>query len=394
MNIAIVNEFFPPKITGGTEIFLEELAKYLKFQGHKVVMITTDQNQGVNKKFKVYKIRSSPFHFGHRYQFHGVTTPWMFFNSCLRKKISEIYRNEKIDLLYINNMFHLSFTPIQTEIPFILDVHDYWPICFSKDLYYRNKEFCSEQTDPKCSYCLSKKARYPLFFSIPMFGLERYFRKKLLGSAKKTVCHSQFVSKILKNYDYENEIIPYPYLGPNEKPKIRKDGVFKILFVGRIEKRKGAHLLLDIAKNLRDKIDFRIDVIGEGPLKKTLDRKDLNIYVHGFLGKERFGFFKEADCLLAPSLWPEPFGMVALEAMACDVPVITLNESGGLADLVKENEIGIVTNKGNIAESIIRLYRDQVLQKSIKMNCKMNIEKYDKEKIFKRYEKLFTSVIR
>jgi glycosyltransferase involved in cell wall biosynthesis len=227
-----------------------------------------------------------------------------------------------------------------------------------------------------------------------MFGLERYFRKKLLGSAKKTVCHSQFVSKILKNYDYENEIIPYPYLGPNEKPKIRKDGVFKILFVGRIEKRKGAHLLLDIAKNLRDKIDFRIDVIGEGPLKKTLDRKDLNIYVHGFLGKERFGFFKEADCLLAPSLWPEPFGMVALEAMACDVPVITLNESGGLADLVKENEIGIVTNKGNIAESIIRLYRDQVLQKSIKMNCKMNIEKYDKEKIFKRYEKLFTSVIR
>lgn len=394
MNIAIVNEFFPPNITGGTEIFLGEIAKYLKSEGYKIVVITTDQNQCVSKEFKVYKIRSSPFHFGYRYQFHGVTTPWMFFNSCLRKKISEVYKKEKIDLLYINNMFHLSFAPIQTNIPFVLDVHDYWPVCFSKDLYYKDWVFCDSQNDPKCSYCLSKKSDLPLLFNISMLKMERQMRKNSLMKAKKTICHSNFVSKILKKYGYDSIVIPYPYLGPKENSKVKKKDVFKILFVGRVEKRKGTHLLLDIAKNLRNKIDFRIDVIGEGPLKKTLDRKDLNIHVHGFLGKERFGFFKEADCLLAPSLWAEPFGMVALEAMAYEVPVITLNESGGLADLVRENEIGILANKHNIAESIIGLYRDRALQKNIKMNCKKNIEKYNKEKIFKQYEKLFTGVVK
>jgi glycosyltransferase involved in cell wall biosynthesis len=392
MNIAVINEFFPPKVTGGTEIFLSELSKHLKSRGFGITVITTEQGQKENHNFKVYKIKSSPVHFSHRYQFHGITIPWMFFSQCLKKKLAAIYKKEGIDMLYVNNMFHLSFAPVQNSLPFVLDVHDYWPVCFSKDLYYNDRSICSGPNDLKCSFCLSGKSRMPLMFNLPMLSFERYWKRRLLLRSEKTICHSNFVSSILKGQGYENEIIPYPYMGPF---LLHDHGIgkeFKILFAGRVERRKGAHLLLDVAKKLHGKMHFRIDVIGDGPLKKMLDRKDLNIYVHGFLGNERFRYFREADCLLAPSLWPEPFGIVAVEAMAFGVPVITL-DNGGLAEVVRENETGIIITEERIAESILELSENKKLSEKIRKNGEKNIKKYDKERIFKEYEKIFTSVM-
>ena len=89
LNIALVSEFFPPYVTGGAEIFLERLADYLRSKGHKIVVITTDQGQGIGN-YRAYKIKSSPLHFKHRYQFHGLTLPWMFSNKKLVKKIEDI----------------------------------------------------------------------------------------------------------------------------------------------------------------------------------------------------------------------------------------------------------------------------------------------------------------
>jgi glycosyltransferase involved in cell wall biosynthesis len=317
----------------------------------------------------------------------------MFFNHKLRKKLNSIYKKEKIDLLYINNMFHLSFAPIQTNIPFILDVHDYWPICFSKDLYYKNQKTCVDHGDLKCLKCLSKKSNYPLLFNAGMLRKERIMRQKLIHNAEKIICHSKFVSQVLKKHGYKNVIVPYPYLGPPEKHKIKTDKVFRILFVGRVERKKGAHLILDVAKALQNKIKFRIDIIGEGPLKNSLNRKDMNIHIHGFLGKERFEYFRNADCLLAPSLWPEPFGMVALEAMAHRVPIITLNTSGGLTDLVRENKAGIVTKNENISSAVLEICKNTDLVKGIKNNQQKNIKKYYRENIFMEYVKIFNSVM-
>ena len=290
-------------------------------------------------------------------------------------------------------MFHLSFAPIQVDIPFILDVHDYWPVCFSKDLYYKHQEVCDKQNDLKCSFCLSKKSHYPFLFFIPMLTIERYFRKKNLSNAKKIICHSQFVSNILKEHGYENIVLPYPYIGPKRKSKNCKDNLFKILFVGRLEKKKGAHLILDVAKQLKNKIDFRIDIIGEGPLKSILDRRDLNVYVHGFLGKNRFEYFKQADCLLVPSLWPEPFGMVVLEAMNFGVPTLTL-KNGGIAELVKTNNVGFSLNEKEIPKKIIEISKNFSIKKRIEKHCIENIKKYDKKIIFKKYEEIMKKVVK
>ena len=214
------------------------------------------------------------------------------------------------------------------------------------------------------------------------------------------IVHSKFVKKVLqKAEEFENKeinVIPYPlmttFYKKIEKPKIEKE--LRLLFVGRVEFNKGADLLLKIAKKLKNKeINFRIDVIGRGKLMKKLDKKELNIYVHGFLGKERFKYFEKAHILLAPSRWPEPFGIVALEAAAYKTPVIALESSGGLAEVVKENKIGLLAKENNIEEKILLLTSNPYLYKEMQKNCEKTAPKYSTKRIFRKYMKLFKNVI-
>lgn len=399
MNIAVFNEFFSPYITGGTEIFLKEFCRYLEKKGHKITVITS---YFVKDKtgFNTYRLKSSPIHITHMQQLPGITTPFLLFNQKLEKKIKEILEKEKIEIVYLNNIYHLSFSPItvalRKNLPVILDIHDYWPICFSKDKYYLNKKFCETQSTLKCSFCLFTKYRFPVFFSFPFLKIEKIWRKKFLEKIETIIVHSNFVRHTLqKAEEFENkniDVIPYPLMislpKKIKKPKLEKE--FRLLFVGRVDFHKGAYLLLKIAKELKKKgINFRIDVIGRGKLVRNLDRKDLNLYVHGFLGKERFKYFEKAHVLLAPSRWPEPFGIVALEAAAYQTPVIALETSGGLAEIVKENEIGILAYENDIEEKISYLISNHNLYKKIQENCKKILRKYSKKKIFRRYMEVF-----
>lgn len=403
--IAFVSEFFPPYVTGGAEIFLENLAKYLEGRGFRIIVITSEQGQDLRKvEFKTYKIRSSPFHIDHRYQFHGVTLLWMFANRKLKNKLKKIYEKEKVDVIYINNLIHLSFAPLQAaeemNVPVVLDVHDYWPICFTKDRFF-NENICAGENLVKCAYCVAEKFGFTFLMPILLFGLivemkERY--KKLKSKIiKKIICHSKNGAKELRKYGLKSIVIPYPYLGQisKYKSKNRKENIFRILFVGRVEKVKGAHLLINIAEGLKEKLNknlnFRIDVIGKGSLINGVDRPDLNIFVHGYMKEERFKYFKYADCLLALHSSPVPFGIVVLEGMAYQVPIVAIKGTGP-AELVKENDVGIVCKKENIVDAIMKLSKNKKLVAKFKINGKKRLKKYSAKKIFHAYESVFNSI--
>ena len=399
MRIAVFNEFFSPYVTGGTEIFLKEFCSYLEKKKHEILLFTSYLVKG-ETGFKTYRIKSSPVKFNHMQQIPGITAPFLLFNKNLERWIEKIMKKENVDMVYLNNIYHLSFSPItaaiKSRLPVILDVHDYWPVCFAKDMYYLNKKFCEKRSTFKCSFCLFSKFRFPVFFSLPFLKIEKIWRRKLLEKIEKIIVHSNFVKQVLQEAEeFENKeinVIPYPLMisAPEKikKPEIEKE--LKLLFAGRVDFHKGADLLLEIAKSLKEHdINLRIDVLGRGKLTKALERKDLNIYVHGFLGKERFKFFEKAHFLIAPSRWPEPFGIVALEGAAYDTPVITLETSGGLAEIVKENGIGILVRQANIGEKVAQLVSDYELYRKLKKNCRKIKKKYSRIKIFERYVKVF-----
>jgi glycogen synthase len=115
-----------------------------------------------------------------------------------------------------------------------------------------------------------------------------------------------------------------------------------VLFVGRLVQEKGVSLIVEAAPKLRD-LNVKFIVVGEGYLKEELIRrvKELglsdNVYVTGFLESETIrGLFRVADVCLIPSLY-EPFGIVALEAMASGAPIVTTG-SGGLGEILEPDK--------------------------------------------------------
>lgn len=120
-------------------------------------------------------------------------------------------------------------------------------------------------------------------------------------------------------------------------PKIKKyqNDKFNILFVGRIEKRKGLIYLLKAFKILKKRfLNLRLIVVGEGVLKKESENwvKENNLKDVVFEGKvegrKLSSYYTSADLFVAPATHGESFGIILLEAMASGCPVVAFANEG------------------------------------------------------------------
>ncbi|MHC1585585.1 MAG: glycosyltransferase family 4 protein [Candidatus Syntropharchaeia archaeon] len=117
-----------------------------------------------------------------------------------------------------------------------------------------------------------------------------------------------------------------------------------ILFVGRLVYQKGVNVLIGaMPEVLSKKEKVMLLIVGEGPMRKQLEKDAAylgipdSVVFTGYLNdRDVRSLLKSADVTVVPSLY-EPFGIVALEAMAAKTPVIVSNV-GGLAEVVGEGE--------------------------------------------------------
>jgi L-malate glycosyltransferase len=127
--------------------------------------------------------------------------------------------------------------------------------------------------------------------------------------------------------------------------------VKKILFVGNLVPVKGLEYLLRALAGLRHRNDWRLDVVGAGPLMAAYRQlaADLGISermaFHGLLGKREVAeFMKDCDFLVQPSLC-ETFGIVPVEAMACGKPVVASDLDALRGPVTPER--GMLVSPGN-----------------------------------------------
>ncbi|HHU81407.1 MAG TPA: glycosyltransferase family 4 protein [Firmicutes bacterium] len=137
-----------------------------------------------------------------------------------------------------------------------------------------------------------------------------------------------------------------------------------VFFVGRLVREKGLDLLLEAAVRILERFRrVKFIIAGKGPYEPRLKEKARNlgiyhkVYFCGYLDDEtRNALFRLADVAVFPSLY-EPFGIVALEAMAAGTPVV-VNDTGGLGEVVRHGENGLKASPGDIgslADNILRL---------------------------------------
>lgn len=128
-----------------------------------------------------------------------------------------------------------------------------------------------------------------------------------------------------------------------------------VFSVGRVVAEKGIHLLIQaMPLVLRDHPSAKLVVAGRGPELEALRSLSWHLGVGekvlltGFISDDdRDRLLKIADCAVFPSLY-EPFGIVALEAMAARCPVV-VSAVGGLQDVVEHNETGIIVYPNDVA---------------------------------------------
>ena len=171
-----------------------------------------------------------------------------------------------------------------------------------------------------------------------------------------------------------------------------KDGKINILFVGRLERRKGLAFLLNACADIKRKFtNFRLIVVGPGKIlrlryNKLVEDMHLtdNVVFTGYVsGAELPSYYHSADIFCAPATGGESFGIVLLEAMACGKPVVATNIQGYASVLADGNEGMLVPPKNDeaLANALLKLLNSKSLRTTMGHNGLIKAEKYSWQNI-------------
>jgi glycosyltransferase involved in cell wall biosynthesis len=189
------------------------------------------------------------------------------------------------------------------------------------------------------------------WFENPARYFPRLMSRLCVKLASHVICVSHEVSKCVRKVVPEERTSVIPYWMPSMPPfKPAKDpltGPTHVLFVGRLERYKGLYLLLEA---LRGTPDVQLTVVGDGSYRRELERfaEGIDVRFEGFQ-RHPAAYYAKADIFVMPSLGPEGFGIVTMEAMAHGLPCV-------ISDLPVHREItgngtaAVLFRNGNVED--------------------------------------------
>lgn len=361
---------------GGSGVVATELGKALALKGHEIHFIS-------------YALPFRLNHFIENIYFHEVETtnyPLFEFNLyslALASKMVEVATYENLDLLHVHY-----------AIPHATSA-------------YLARQILKDKTDLKVITTLHGT-------DITLVGLEPSFLHLVKFSIEQsdgvTTVSRYLKEKTITNYDVDKEIEVIHNFIDCDLYKPEPSCAFKARFAPNNEKIlihtsnfravKRVQDTIKILALVRKEVDAKLVLVGDGPERSECERMIRELDLQNsvvFLGKQEglSDILNAADLFLIPSQ-SESFGLAALEAMACGLPVVS-SSVGGLPELIKHNETGYIAEIGDVermAKYTIDLLTNEKKYKMFSANSRNRaLQQFDKELIIPQYEAYYHKVL-
>lgn len=294
------------------------------------------------------------------------------------KKIDELLKKEKFDILHFHNFgLHSGQILEKSKAVNILTFHA----------------------------CLGAEVE-KFFKSLPF--ILKIFRKRVNEKIHGVIGVAPFNLNLFKDFKGPKAVIPN---GIDLKkfdakcPKISKyaDGKINILFVGRLEERKGLIYLLRAYKLLQKKFaNLRLIVVGKGNLEKDYKKwagenglKEI-IFEGEISGERIIPFFATCDIFCSPAIFGESFGIVLLEAMAMQKPIVAFGNAGYKTVLTDKGKEFLAKPKDwkGLAQKLEILISNENKRQEMGRWGMAEVQKYDWSKIAGQVLDFYEKVIK
>lgn len=232
----------------------------------------------------------------------------------------------------------------------------------------------------------------------------KHWFKKLDGCIAVSPVAQQYVGRF---FDADYNIIPNGidvdfFSTPKEPVEGLDDGKLNILFVGRMEKRKGLRYLLEAYGRLKwDFPNTRLVIVGPGTLDRdcyrVMSERNLQdvVFAGGVQYEDLPRYYQSAHIFCAPSTGRESFGIVLLEAMAAGKPVVA-SSIEGYSSVMQHGSQGLLVppkDSATLAEALSFLIRDPDMRRQMGIVGRETVEQYRWELIAGRVMDYYTSLM-
>lgn len=342
MKILLSNKFYYRR--GGDCIYMLNLEQLLKSHGNEVAVFAMDYPENIETPWQKYFPSEMS-------KLKAFTRP--FGDSEVRKKFTALIHDFKPDVVHINNI-HTQLSPVIAEVArdngirVVWTIHDLKLLCPRYDCLKDGTTLCEKCFSGDKKFCLNNNCikGSKLASWIGYREAEKWNRERLEACTDVFICPSKFMADKMMQGEFDADKIK-TLCNFIDVDKCQKQDYVKgdyYCFIGRLSHEKGAATLIEAA----NKLDYKLVVIGGGPLDKELRSKAKDNIE--FVGFKQWDEIKElvekAKFSVIPSEWYENNPLSVIEAQCLGTPVLGAR-IGGIPELIEEGTTGMTFESGN-----------------------------------------------
>lgn len=405
MHILMLAQFYAP-IIGGEERHVQDLCIELVKRGHKVTVATLQipgvADFEVDQGVQVYRIKSTTQRASWLYKQERTHAP-PFPDPEVTWALRRIIERERPDIVHAHNWLLYSFLPLKmwSGLPLVVSLHDYSLRCTQKRLM-RSRSLCSGPGMLKCMSCAAEhyggvKGRVTALTHRLSIPVVRGAVDMFLPVSQATAIGNGLIEDRLPFQTIPNFLPDDAGLTEKQEDveayvsQLPKDGF--LVFVGDVSRDKGVDVLMRAYANLKDAPPLVL--IGrKRPDTPTNPPKNVMImgsWPHAAVMEA----YRRSSFSLLPSVGPETFGIVVIEAMSMGRPVIA-SRIAGLADVINDGENGFLVTPGDdvaLGEAMQRLIDDAELRQRMGQGALRRAQEFRASAVVPRIEAVYEKLV-